>query len=417
MAGMRPASAAVTNWAGNIVFSARAVHRPRSLDQLAELVGSSDRLRVLGSGHSFSPVADTDGDLVSLADLPPRCEIDGDSVTVGAGMRYGDVMAPLHAAGRALRNTGSLPHIAVAGACATGTHGSGDANRVLAASVSAVELLGRDGRARTVRRGDDGFDGSVVALGALGVVTALTLDTVDAFDVRQTVVEGLRRLRDAPEALAAAYSVSLFTYWEGNGFEQVWVKQRADEPPLPAGWLGTTPAPGPRHMTRGEDAACCTQQGGVVVPWYEGLPHFRLDFTPSSGEELQSEWLVPRASLVDALHALDAIRTTITPVLLVCEVRTVAADSTWISAAAGRESAALHFTWVPDTPAVTPVVAAVEAALAPFAARPHWGKVFTACRDDIAPLWPRLGEFAQLVRAADPAAKFRNAFLDRYLPT
>ncbi len=299
---MRPAPSAVTNWAGNIVFSARAVHRPTSLDQLAELVAGSDRLRVLGSGHSFSPVADTEGDLVSLAGLPPRCEIGEETVTVGAGMRYGDVMIPLHAAGRALRNTGSLPHIAVAGACSTGTHGSGDANPVLATSVSALELLGPDGRARTVRRGDEGFDGSVVALGALGVVTALTLDTVEAFDVRQTVLEGLPRFEDAPEALAAAYSVSLFTYWEGNGFEQVWVKQRAQEPPLPQGWLGTTPASGPRHMIRGEDGTHCTQQGGVVVPWYQGLPHFRLDFTPSSGEELQSEWLVPRESLVDALH-------------------------------------------------------------------------------------------------------------------
>lgn len=405
----------LTNWAGNVAFGARAVHRPTSVAQLQELVAASDRLRVLGSGHSFSPVADTDGDLVLLGDLAPRLEIGAGSVTVSGGLRYGDVMAPLHASGAALPNTGSLPHIVVAGAVATGTHGSGERNPVLASSVSAVELVGPDGELRTVGRGDEGFGGSVVALGALGVVTALTLDTVPTFDVRQTVYEGLASADDVPEALAAAHSVSVFTYWEGRGFEQVWVKQRAEEPPLPTGWLGTTPADGPRHMVRGVDPAHCTTQGGVPGPWHARLPHFRLDFTPSSGDELQSEWLVPRALLVDALHALEEIRAVIAPVLHVSEIRTVAADDQWISGATGRDSAALHFTWVADAAAVAPVVAAVEAALAPFDARPHWGKVFATAPERIAQLWPRLGEFAALARKADPAGVFRNAFLDRYV--
>ncbi len=407
---------ALTNWAGNVTFRPRAFHRPASVEVLQELVAGSEALRVLGSGHSFSPVADTAGDLVTLAGLPARMELGDATVTVSGGLRYGDVMERLHAAGRALRNTGSLPHIMAAGACATGTHGSGDANQVLAASVSGMEIVGADGELRTVLRGDPGFDGSVVGLGALGVVVSLTLDTVPTFDVRQTVLEGLTALDAAPEALAAAYSVSLFTSWDGRGFTQVWVKQRAEEAPLPDGWLGTTPADGPRHMTRGEDPACCTPQGGTAGPWFERLPHFRLDFTPSSGEELQSEWLIPRESLVPALHALDAIRSVIAPVLLVSEVRTVAADDLWLSAASGRDSAALHFTWVPDTAAVTPVVSAVEAALEPFAARPHWGKVFTAGPERVAAAYPRLGEFGALARKADPTGKFRNAFLDRYVP-
>lgn len=406
----------LTNWAGNVVFSPRAFHRPSTLEQLQELVAGSDRLRVLGSGHSFSPVADTDGDLVSLAGLPPRIDIGDNSVTVSGGLRYGDLMSPLLAAGQALPNTGSLPHIAVAGACATGTHGSGVAHPILAAAVSAVDLIGADGEPCTVSRDDPGFAGSVVALGARGVVTALTLDTVPAFDVRQTVVEGLRSLDDAPEALAAAYSVSLFTYWEGHGFEQVWLKQRAQEPVLPPGWLGTTPADGPRHMTRGEDPASCTPQGGTTGPAHTRLPHFRMEFTPSSGEELQSEWWVPRSSLVEALHALDGIREQIAPVLLVSEIRTVAADEQWLSPGSGRDSACLHFTWVPDPAAVAPAVAAVEAAIDHLDARPHWGKVFSTSPERIATLWPRLADFAKLASEADPTGKFRNAFLDRHLP-
>jgi xylitol oxidase len=384
--------------------------------QVQELVAGAQRVRVLGSGHSFSPVADTTGDLLWLGELPPELSIVDGTVTISAGLRYGELVGPVHEAGLALPNTGSLPHIMVAGACATGTHGSGESNKILAASVSAVELVGPSGELRTVRRGDPGFAGSVVALGALGVVTRLTLDLIPTFDVRQTVVEGLRSYDDVPEALAAAYSVSLFTYFAGAGFEQVWLKQRADEPVLPAGWLGTKPADGPRHMVRGVDPASCTPQLGSTGPWYTRLPHFRLDFTPSNGDELQSEWLVPRAAVVPALTALDAIRDRLAPVLHLAEVRTVAADDQWLSAASGRDSAALHFTWISDEAAVWPVVEVVEAALAEFDARPHWGKVFSTPPERVAALWPHLADFVAAARRADPEGKFRNAFLDHHLP-
>lgn len=406
--------AEVTNWAGNVTFGARRFHRPATVGELQELVAGSDRLRVLGTGHSFNRIADTTGDLVSVAGLPPVLEIGPGTVTVSAGTRYGELMGPLHAAGLALPNTGSLPHISVAGACSTGTHGSGDGLGVLATAVSAVELVGADGTLRTLRRGGGEFPGAVVALGALGAVTTLTLDAVPTFDVRQTVYEGLP-LDAAGEALAAAYSVSLFTYWERAGFDQVWVKQRASERPLPPGWLGTTQADVPRHMVRGVDPAHCTQQLGVEVPWFEGLPHFRLRFTPSSGAELQSEYLVPRDSVVDALHALDAIRDRIASVLLVSEVRSIAADDLWLSPAQGRDSAALHFTWIADEMRVAPVVAEVERVLEPFAARPHWGKVFSTDPGRVRELWPHLPAAAAFLRESDPTGTFRNDLLDRYL--
>jgi xylitol oxidase len=407
----------VTNWAGNVVFRPDRLHRPTSVAELQELVAASERARALGSGHSFSPVADTTGALLTVADLPHRVEIDAaaGAVTVSAGSTYGEVGATLHGAGFALHNTGSLPHISIAGACATGTHGSGDGNGVLATAVRAVELVTADGELRTWRRGDPDFPGAVVALGALGVVTATTLDLRPAFDVRQWVYEGLRDVADVPDALSAAYSVSLFTRWAGDGFEQCWIKQRADAPPPGPTWFGATPADGPRHMITTEDPVNCTPQLGEPGPWHERLPHFRAEFRPSRGDELQSEYLVPRETIVDALRALDRIRDRIAPVLFVSEVRSIAGDDLWLSPAAGRDSAALHFTWIQSVERVVPVVSAVEEALRPFGARPHWGKVFSTDPDEVRELWPRLADAERLIADVDPKGKFGNAFLARYL--
>jgi xylitol oxidase len=405
------------NWAGNVVFSSREVHRPASVEQLQDLVARSDRVRALGSGHSFSRIADTDGEHVTLAGLPPLVEIDDTAATarVSAGLRYGEFTGKLHEAGFALPNLGSLPHIVVAGACATGTHGSGQANGALATAVSAVELVGADGELRTLRRGDPEFPASVVALGALGIVTALTLDLRPTFGIRQWIYEGLA-LPDAEEALTAGYSVSLFTHWAGAGFEQVWLKQLDTDPEPPVRWLGATRAPAPVHMVPGVDPKHCTPQLGEPGPWHERLPHFRLAFTPSSGDELQSEYFVPRAALADALRAVDAVRDRLAPVLQVSEIRLVAADDLWLSPAQGRDTAALHFTWVPDTAAVLPAVAALESALAEFGARPHWGKVFGVAPATVASLWPHLTDFAALTLKHDPDGKFRNAMLETYLP-
>jgi xylitol oxidase len=405
------------NWAGNVVFSSREVHRPDSVEKLQELVARSRRVKALGSGHSFSRIADTDGEHVTLAGLPPVVEIDESAATarVSGGLRYGEFTGRLHEAGFALPNLGSLPHIVVAGACATGTHGSGQANGALATAVSAVELVGADGELRTVRRGDAEFPGSVVALGALGIVTTLTLDLRPTFGIRQWIYEGLA-LEDAEEALAGGYSVSLFTHWAGAGFEQVWLKQLDTDPEPPVRWLGATRAPAPVHMVPGVDPQHCTPQLGEPGPWHERLPHFRLAFTPSSGDELQSEYFVPRAALADALRAIDTVRDHLRPVLQVSEIRLVAADDLWLSPAQGRDTAALHFTWVPDTAAVLPAVAALESALAEFDTRPHWGKVFGVAPATVASLWPHLPDFANLTLKHDPEGKFRNAMLETYLP-
>jgi xylitol oxidase len=405
----------LTNWAGNVAFGARRLLRPSSVAELRRLVAGSDRVRALGTGHSFNRIADTSGDLVSVAGLPPTMDIDADAraVQVAAGVRYGELATHLHNHGYALRNLASLPHISVAGACATGTHGSGVANGSLATAVSALELVTADGDLVVLRRGEERFAGAVVALGALGVVTSLTLDVVPAFEIEQHVYENLSTDRLAEhfaEVVSAGYSVSLFTDWSGPRVNQVWVKCLAGAWTPREQWLGATRADGPRHPIAGAPPANCTEQLGVPGPWHARLPHFRLEFTPSSGDELQAEYAVAREHAVAALAALDAVRDRIAPVLQISEIRTIAGDELWLSPFHGRDSVAIHFTWRPDAAAVSPVLAIIEDRLAPFDARPHWGKLFHA-----APRPERLTDFVRLMAESDPAGKFRNEFLDRYL--
>ncbi|WP_333770708.1 D-arabinono-1,4-lactone oxidase [Streptomyces sp. IBSBF 2435] len=409
-----------TNWAGNLTFSAAEVRRPATVAEMRSLVAAGRRVKALGSGHSFSDIADTDGTLIDLSALPPEIDVDtaARTVRVAAGVRYAELAAHLHARGFALPNMASLPHISVGGSVATGTHGSGDANGGLATSVSAIDLVTADGGVRAMSRDADGdtFDGAVVALGALGVVTHLTLDLRPGFEIRQRVLTGLE-LADATanfDAItAAAYSVSLFTDWRGPRFTQVWLKQLADAPGADFPWA--EPAGTKLHPVPGVDPLHCTEQHDVPGPWHERLPHFRPGFTPSNGEELQSEYLVPRAHAAAALTALDGVRDTVAPVLQICEVRTVAADRLWLSPAHGRDTVALHFTWVKDTPRVLPVLTAVEAALAPYEPRPHWGKLFTTAPAEVRARYPRMADFLALAAATDPAGTFSNGYLDRML--
>ena len=412
-----------TNWAGNIIFGTDRVEAPTSVEQLQELVARSGRLRALGSGHSFSDIADTPGVLVSLAELPRRVEIDSEqsTATVSAGIRYTQLCRRLHANGYALHNLGSLPHISVAGSCATATHGSGDGNGNLANAVSAIEMVTADGSLVILSRTANGdlFDGTVVGLGSLGIVTSLTLDVRPAYDLQQHVYEGLsfdRLVASVDEIFAAAYSVSVFTGWRHTEDTQVWVKHRTDDPRHPAAtFFGATPADAARHPVLGMPADNCTEQMGVTGPWHERLPHFRPDFTPSSGDELQSEYLVPRRHAVDALVAMHRIRERIAPVLQISELRTIASDGLWLSPSYHRDVLGIHFTWVDDMDVVIPVVGLVEEALATCDPAPHWGKLSTIPSDVVRARYPRIRDFQDLVCTHDPDGKFRNAFVDRYL--
>jgi xylitol oxidase len=417
----------LTNWAGNVRFSARQVHRPRSVPELQRLVAASPRVRALGTGHSFSPIADTPGALVSLAGLPKIIETDADrpGITVSAGITYGELAPELHKRGYALRNLASLPDISVAGACATATHGSGNLVGNLATAVNRMEMVTAQGDLLTLSREDSGeeFGGAVVALGSLGIVTSLGLDVVPAFELRQFVYDDVpldQAMAQLDELLASAYSVSLFTDWRRPVIRQVWLKALAREQdgeedgehgqPEP-GWRGGTLAAGPRHPVPGLLPAATTAQLGARGPWHERLPHFRPGVTPSAGSELQSEYLLPRELGRQALDAIARISDEVAAVVQICEIRTVAADELWLSPSYRQDTIGLHFTWVDDARAVQEALALVERQLAPFRPRPHWGKLFTIGPDDVDRCYDRLPGFRGLMHRYDPSGKFRNDFI------
>ena len=414
-----------TNWAGNYAYRASGVVHPASVEAVQRAVrdagASGGRVRALGTRHCFNDIADTSGDLIAMTALPPRYELDEAerTVTVSGGTRYGDVAEQLDASGWALPNLASLPHISVAGAIATATHGSGDRNQNLAAVVRAIEFVDGTGELRVLRRGDEDFAGAVVGLGTLGLVTAVTLDVVPTFEVAQTVYDGLdwpTVLENLDAITSASYSVSMFTGWVG-GVQQVWLKRavRDEAPEAPETFFGSARATEKRHPLPGVDATACTDQFGVAGPWYDRLPHFKLAFTPSNGEEIQSEYLVPRERAVEALQGLLPLAERIAPVLQVTELRTVAADDLWLSSAYERDVLGIHFTWKRDQAGVEAVLPAIEDALFPLGARPHWGKLFLDVNGMVPSQYPRFDDFRALVAKYDPQDVFRNAYLDRVL--
>ena len=426
-----------TNWAGNIAFAAPDFYRPATVSELQAVVARARQIRALGTGHSFNDMADSPGAQVSLAGLPPEAEVDSAAslVRVAAGLSYAGLASRLDASGFALRNMASLPHISVAGACATATHGSGAANQNLAAAITALEIVTADGDIVEFGRGDGSFPGVVVHLGALGVVTRLVLAVVPSFDVSQRVYEGLplEVLDDHfAEIMASGYSVSMFTDWRAPRLTQLWIKSLTAPsgspspapsapsasfgPPITeAPWFTAQPAPAARNPVPGLPPDTCTGQLGVPGRWFERLPHFRPGFTPSAGDELQSEYLLPAGHAVAALHALNRVRDRLAPVVRICEVRMIAADDLWLSPCYRQDSVAFHFTWIPDTASVLPVVTLLERQLAPFGARPHWGKIFTTPPAELHSHYERLPDFLDLAQHYDPAGKFRNAYTARYL--
>ncbi len=413
---------ALQNWAGNYTYSTQQVHYPTSVAAVQQLVRELPRLRALGTRHCFNGIADSNAHLVSLQQLEQAIVLDTAAmqVTVGAGTNYGQLSQYLHEHGMALHNLASLPHISIAGACATATHGSGSKNGNLATAVAALQLVTASGELVKLSREKDGdrFLGAVVSLGGAGLVTQLTLDIQPAFAIQQYLYEQLpfqQLEHHLQDIFSTAYSVSLFTDWQAPRFNQVWLKQLGSTYTAPAVLFGATAAIRNLHPIGELSAEHCTEQLGVAGPWHERLPHFRMHFTPSSGQELQSEYFVPLADGYAALTALMPLRERIAPLLLISEIRTIAADQYWMSPCYQQDCMAIHFTWKQDWPAVQQVLPLIEAQLAPFRARPHWGKLFTMAPAQLAGLYERLPDFRQLLQEYDPQGKFRNAFMDRYV--
>lgn len=395
------------NWAGNVTYSASEVTRPSSMSELAAALTSAPQVRALGSRHSFSTIADA-ATIIDTRGLPEFLELsaDRDAVTVNGSMTYGRLVELIAPFRFAVHNLASLPHISIAGAVSTGTHGSGDRNGNLATAVRALQLMTPEGEIIALQRGDRDFAGAVVSLGALGVVTSVTLDIEPAFEVEQRVYDGpsLETIGASfDEIFSSAYSVSVFTMWQGRA-EQVWVKHRVSEE---ARSLSLTEASEKRHPILGIDAEACTDQFGVAGSWADRLPHFKMNFTPSAGEEIQSEFFVDRSDAPAAIAAIDAVGADIADALLISELRTVAADDLWMSPHVGRDSLAIHFTWVPDQLLAEAAARTVANAIGDLAPRAHWGKVFDPAQFDLGQ-FDRLAEFIALVDRADPNGRFRN---------
>ncbi len=414
-----------TNWAGNVTYSNDGVLCPSSIEELQHFVEGNKRVKVAGTGHSFSKIGDTDGVQISLSQMPNEIIIDSANlcVTAPGHITYGHLAKVLQDAGFALHNLASLPHVSIAGAIATATHGSGVKNQNLAGPVIAIGMILADGTKINIdkTRDADMFYGAIVSLGALGVVTSVTLQILPTFDVRQSVFTGLHAIQlDAnfDAIMSAAYSVSLFTDWTSTEIGQVWIKYRSDEtltfdPNVP--YYGAMPSTRKMHPIPDVDPMNCTDQLGVPGPWLDRLPHFRLDFMPSAGSELQSEYLVPRKFAVAAMNSIRTISKQIAPLLLISEIRTVAQDRFWMSSAYDTDSVAFHFTWKDNSPAVWQFLPHLEEQLSAYNARPHWGKLFTTNRQQLEQLYPKLNDFRQLASKLDPFGKFKNAYLDNFL--
>jgi alditol oxidase len=410
-----------TNWAGNYTYSTNNLHVPKSIEEVQKVVKSCEKLKALGARHSFNGIADSTENQISLKQLDQMAlDKTARTVTVEAGVTYGRLSPYLDENGYAVHNLASLPHVSVAGACATGTHGSGIKNGNLSTAVAGLEMVTANGDLITLSRKKDGerFKGAVVGLGALGVVTKVTLDVQPTFMVGQMVYENLalgQLETHLDEIFSSGYSVSLFTDWQNHKATQVWIKRRI-EPGTEIHWepefFGATRATQKLHPLAGHSAENCTEQMGIPGPWYERLPHFKMNFTPSSGAELQSEYFVPLQRGYEAILAVERLRDKITPNLFITELRTIAADDLWMSEAYQRPSLAIHFTWKPDWPSVKKVLPQIEEQLAPFEPRPHWAKLFTMAPSQLESKYVKLADYKALLKEYDPRGKFRNVFLN-----
>lgn len=411
------------NWAGNIDYSTEQMFSADSIEAATDFIRKHQKFKVLGTRHCFNNIADSKDYFLSLRSMDKVVSLDPEArtVTIEPGMTYGQLCPYLDSKGFALHNLASLPHISVAGACSTGTHGSGDANGNLSTAVSAIEFITASGETVKLSRAHDGekFLGSVVGLGALGVITRITLDIQPTYQMRQYVYENLpfsEVKQHFDTIMSTAYSVSLFTDWQQQRVNEVWIKSRMGDSKSfePAKeFFGAKAATKDLHPIVALSAENCTPQMGVPGPWYERLPHFRMGFTPSAGKELQSEFFVPRRHAVEAIMAVEKLHEQVGPHLLITEIRSIAADNLWLSPCYKEPRVTIHFTWKQDWPAVSALLPQIEKELAPFDVRPHWGKLFTISQEELRSTYSKMPDFIELCRQYDPSGKLRNEFLNR----
>jgi xylitol oxidase len=411
------------NWAGNLTFSTNNVFYPKTVPEVQALVKKCANLRGLGTRHCFNSIADSKYNLISSNNLNNILSLNtkDNTLTVEGGIKYGELSPWLDKKGFALHNLASLPHISVAGSISTATHGSGVKNGNLSSAVRGLEIVIADGSLVKLSKEKDGetFNAAVVGLGALGIITQVTLAVQPSYMMRQQVFLKLplSQLKDHfTEIVSAGYSVSLFTDWQSESINEVWIKDKVN-PEIKyramEEFYGAKAATKDLHPIIELSAENCTPQMGVPGPWYERLPHFKMGFTPSSGKELQSEYFIPRQHAVEAILAIQRLGNQIGPHLFITEVRTIAADRLWLSPCRNQDSVTIHFTWKQEWDAVSKLLPLIEKELNPFNARPHWGKLFTVNPLLLESRYEKLADFKKLAATYDPKGKFRNDFLNR----
>jgi xylitol oxidase len=401
------------NWSSNVNFQEQEYLEPTNLDDLQDIVASQKFVRARGSAHSFNSIADSNNTIVSLEKMPQTIEIDEvkQNVKVSSFLKYGELVPTLHARGWALSNLASLPHISIAGSVSTATHGSGIFNKNLAAQVAAVEFIDSTGSIRHLSEGSREYEAFVVGLGLTGIITNYWLKIEPSFNVKQIIYENVSDIeleKSFDEIMGTAYSVSFFTRWDSSNQGNLWCKFKENQY-IPDIVSGAHQATKKLHPIPEVDPVAATEQFGVTGPWLERLAHFKLDFTPSVGDEIQSEFFVDRENAPAVIQKLRELSPKFRDMLWISELRTIAADNFWMSTASARDSVGFHFTWKKSN--FDPkVVKEIEENLVQFDYRPHWGKVFYAESRYLRSVYPKYSDFVEAVNLIDPNKKFSNQF-------
>lgn len=412
-----------TNWAGNLQYSTDDLFVPETVAELQEFISKHEKAKALGTTHCFNTIADSKYYQISSSKFNKIISLDktNNIISVGAGIKYGEFCKYLDENGFALYNLASLPHISVAGACATATHGSGIKNGCLASSAVALEMVNGKGELIKLNKKENPkeFNLAIVGLGAFGIVTQISLKVQPTFKMNQVVYQNLSMevLKDNfEEIMSSGYSVSLFTDWKNKNVSEVWIKDKSVAGKKAAKtFFGATLATKNLHPIESLDAINCTEQLGVDGPWYERMPHFKMGFTPSSGKELQSEYFVAIENAYEAFMAVEALNEKVSPHLFITEIRTIAADDLPMSPFYKKTCLAIHFTWKQEVDAVMALLPEIEKALNPFGVRPHWGKLFTIDSKILQDRIEGLADFKNLMTQHDPKGIFRNDFIDQNL--
>lgn len=407
------------NWSGSVAARPRAVLRPRDEGELAAAVRAADRVRVAGAGHSFMPLCETDDLLVSLADMKGALHVAADRRTVRApaGWSLKRLTAALWAEGLSLANQGDVNPQTLAGAMATGTHGTGAALGSLSTFASGFRLVGADGEARRCEAGSDLFEAQRLSLGLFGVATEIDCAVVPALHLVERIEK--RRWAEVRE--------SFHELAERHRHVEFWMFPHSDVVILKT-LEPCDPCDAPTATSDIEEAAFRRVLDiGAALPWavpwlQKGMmltgfgvgrrgPAHAIFPSERTVRFEEMEYEMPAAVGLDTLdEVVRWVRAKRLPVSFPFEFRLVAADDIWMSPMNKGPVAAISMHQYARMP-WRALFAAAEAVFRDGGGRPHWAKRHTLEREDIDRLYPRAERFRAVRREVDPAGKFLNPHL------